>query len=191
MKKINYDQIVYIDTGFIASKYEEICNIHPDTEFTKVEGKKADASITLLSAGVHTQETRKFKLSSFKMVKKIEKELFSYPALSKNKGLDLNKNSTIWVSGILSVSEWIDQKTKEVDGFPYFYIGDEDDDHFPIITEPENFYCGINKLLYLSTPFQINMGFRVSALIRVFYYSEHKYKYYISYPYLIYEDKFS
>lgn len=80
---IDLDKIVYVDSGFISSKYEEIKNIHPDTEFTKIEGLKARASIPVFSAGVHTQETRKFKASSTQMLSEIESVLFSYPAFDE------------------------------------------------------------------------------------------------------------
>jgi len=184
---INFDKIVYIDSGFISSKYEEVKQIHPETEFTKVEGMNAGASIPIFSAGVHTQETRKFKISSLQMLSEIESVISSYPEFEKIENSEALETKLVWVTGRLSTSEWVDSKTKKLDGEPYFYIGEEQGDQFPLITKSEYFMSGIDQFLSLPTPFQQNIGFSVKALIRVFYYSEHDYKYYISCPYIIYE----
>ena len=187
MKNIDLDKLVYLDSGFISSKYEEAKNVHPDTEFTKTEGMKAGASIPMFSGGVHTQETRKFKISSTQMLAEIEKEIFLYPKFDQLQSLSSSKTELVWVLGKLSTSEWVDSKTKELDGEPYFYIGEEQGDQFPLITKSEYFLSGIDQFLNLPTPFQKNIGFPVKALIRVFYYSEHDNKYFISCPYIIYK----
>jgi len=191
MKNIDFDKIVYVDSGFISSKYEEIKQIHPDTEFTKIEGMKAGASVPIFSAGVHTQETRKFKISSSQMLSEIEDELLSYPEFDKIENPDTPETKLVWISGKMSTAEWIDSKTNKLDGEPYFYIGEEQGKQFPLITKSEYFMSGIDQFLSLLTPFQQNIGFPVKALIRVFYYSEHDYKYYISCPYIIYEQSIS
>lgn len=188
MKRTEFDKLVYLDSGFISGKYEIIYKEHPETEFTRIEGMKAGASIPFFSAGVHTQETRKFKISSTEMFAKIEDTLSSYPDFEPSDNINESLPQLVWVSGNLSTSEWVDSKTKKLDGEPYFYIGEEDKDHFPLIINSEYFLSGIEQFLKLPTPFQKNIGFKVRALLRVFYISEFDYKYYISTPYVIYQE---
>ena len=184
MINTNFDNLVYLDSGFISSKYEEIKEINPDTEFTKVEGIKATASVPFISAGVHTQETKKFKISSVKMFSEIEKKIMSY--LDFDEKCE-NFSKLVWVNGNFSTSEWTDSETKELDGEPFFYIRDEKKNQFPLIIKPEYFLSGIEQFVNLPSPFQKNIGFSVRALIRIFYISEYSKKYYISTPYIIYE----
>ncbi len=71
MKELRYilDKLIYIDPDFISSMYEEVRGVSPTTEFTKTEGIKADGGIPIFKAGVHSQETKKFSLSSVQMLK--------------------------------------------------------------------------------------------------------------------------
>lgn len=39
-KKICFDDLVYLDTEFVISKYEELKNVSPDTQFTKLSSWK-------------------------------------------------------------------------------------------------------------------------------------------------------
>ncbi|CAG7855863.1 hypothetical protein MCAMS1_00147 [biofilm metagenome] len=191
MKKVSFDKLVYLDTGFISSKYEEITGKHPDTEFTRIEGKSAKASIQVFTADVLTQEMKKYKLSSIQMLTKIEDKLLSYPDIDKTSLLSASDAKIFWVSGRLSTTEWRDSKTKELDGQPYFYIGEEQADQFPLITKPEYFFSGVEKLISLPKPLEFDIGFSVKALVKVFYCADHSEynstKHYISCPYIIYD----
>src|SRR3954452_7261815 len=72
-------KLIYLDSDFISSKYEEIKKVSPETQFAKTEGMKADGGLPILMAGIHSQETKAFKLSSLKMLKEIYDSLKSYP----------------------------------------------------------------------------------------------------------------
>lgn len=189
MKEIFSDKIVYLDSEFISSKYEEIKKVQPNTEFTKVQGGKANASLPFFSAGVHTQEIRKFKISSIQMFLEIKEELLKYEDISIYSNVDEKFPKIGWVTGKLSTSEWRDSQTKELDGDPYFYIGEEQEDNFPLIAKSEYFSSGVSQLLNLPTPFQRNIGFQVKALIKIFHVSSFSQKYYISTPFVIHEYK--
>jgi len=71
MEQFKTDNLVYLDVEFVALKYEEITGEAPSSRLTRTEGMKAGIGIPVLSAGVHTQETRSYQLSSLGMLKKI------------------------------------------------------------------------------------------------------------------------
>lgn len=71
--------LIYLDHDFISFKYEEIKQVSPTTQILKVEGMRADSGIPLLKAGIHSQETRTFILSSIQMLKEIWDGLEGYP----------------------------------------------------------------------------------------------------------------
>lgn len=83
VEQFKIDNLIYSGVEFISLKYEEITGKAPSSQLTKTEGMKAGLSIPVFSAGVHTQETRNYQLSSFGMLKKIYGSLGEYASFDK------------------------------------------------------------------------------------------------------------
>ena len=84
-EQFKIDNLIYSDVEFISVKYEDITGEAPSSQLTRTEGMKAGLSIPVLSAGVHTQETRNYQLSSFGMLKKIYETLAKYPSFKRGR----------------------------------------------------------------------------------------------------------
>ena len=100
------DHLIYLDSEFISSKYEEVKGISPKTQFSKAKGMKGQANISLFSSGIHTQETRTFTISSFQMCLKIQSSLFKYPDLQLDSFLNCKGTLVGWLQGDLSLGKW-------------------------------------------------------------------------------------
>jgi len=189
IQNVSIDNLVYLDSGFISSKYEEINSIYPDTEFTKIEGGKAGISAPFISAGVHTQETKKFKTSSLKMLRELLPSLRDYQEFEGINSIKDSASKIGWVKGRFSIAEWRDSKTKELDGFKYFYIGEETDEQVALISQKEYFMSGIEQFVDLPLALQIGVELpMVQALVRCYYLGGHVNKTFVATPLVIYED---
>ena len=104
MEEIKLHDLIYLDVEFVALRYEEITGDAPSSQFTKTEGMKAGLKIPVLSAGVHTQETRSYQLSSLGMLKKIWGDLSKYPSFDKSIYATIEKTSKY--SGFKAISQY-------------------------------------------------------------------------------------
>lgn len=103
-KKELFGSLVYVDRDFIATAYEALCGVAPDTQVTKTEGKGAAARIPVFSANLSVTETRSFKTSTFGMLADIFKRLEAYPALDDSPLPPSGRSAIGWVKGELSVA---------------------------------------------------------------------------------------
>ena len=99
-----------------AIEHEEITGEAPSSQLTRTEGMKAGLGIPVLSAGVHTQETRSYQLSSLGMLKNIWETLEKYPSFDKNIYDTINKPQIVWVQGRITVSIWGNPKHSPASG---------------------------------------------------------------------------
>ena len=159
MEQFKYDNLIYLDVEFVSLKYEEITGNAPSSQLTRTEGKKADLGIPVLSAGVHTQETRSYQLSSLGMLKKIWGDLEKYPSFVKNIHSTINKPRIYWIQGHITVSIWSDSKDKN-EKYTYFQMLDKDHTDFSLITKCEYTSSGYDSLFEISPAIQNNINFR-------------------------------
>ena len=59
-----HSSLVYLDRDFIASRYEIVSGLSPESQITKTHGKKAGGSIPVFSAEISAVETRTFPIST-------------------------------------------------------------------------------------------------------------------------------
>lgn len=185
-KNLKIDNLIYSDVEFISLKYEESTGEAPSSQLTRTEGMKAGLSIPVLSAGVHTQETRKYQLSSFGMLKKIYGALEKYPTFDKDSYDTITKPQIVWVQGNITVSKWSNHNDKE-EKYTYFQMmEDKDKSDFSLITKAEYTSSGYDSLFGISPAIQNNINIPVSALVKILYYSTVG-KSFVSTPFLIIE----
>lgn len=185
MEQFKLDNLIYLDVEFVALKYEEITGNAPSSQLTRTEGMKAGLGIPVLSAGVHTQETRSYQLSSLGMLKKIWGNLEKYPSFEKNNHATIEKPEISWVQGYITVSIWGDPKDKD-EKHTYFQMLDKDNTDFSLVTKGEYTSSGYDSLFDISPAIQNNINIPVNALVKILYHSTAG-KSYVSTPFLIVE----
>lgn len=186
MGQFKLDNLIYLDVEFVALKYEEITGNAPSSQLTRTEGMKAGLGIPVLSAGVHTQETRSYQLSSLGMLKKIWRDLEKYLSFDKNIHTTIEKPQIFWVQGHITVSTWSNPKDKD-ENYTYFQmLDDKDNTDFSLVTKGEYTSSGYDSLFEISPAIQNNINIPVSALIKIMYYSTVG-KSFVSTPFLIVE----
>ncbi|MEJ7577636.1 MAG: hypothetical protein WKF74_11600 [Pyrinomonadaceae bacterium] len=178
-------KLIYMDADFISSKYEEIKNISPETQFAKTEGMKADGDIVVLKAGIHSQETRTFKLSSLKMLKEIYEKLELYPKFQPENFKNHEGTQTVWIEGQLTTGTWKSPEESDELSYKLFEIKSGGKD-YSLIVQPESFSSNIGALLTTSLALRANIGIPVKLLGRVLYLVEDIPSFVVC-PYLIIE----
>ena len=108
-----YSQGLYDKAEPLYKEATEITGNAPSTQLTRTEGMKAGLGIPVLTAGVHTQETRSYQLSSLEMLKKIWGHLEKYPSFEKNIHATIEKPQIFMVQGHITVSIWGNSKDKD------------------------------------------------------------------------------
>ncbi len=161
-------KLIYMDADFVSSKYEEIRNISPETQFSKTEGMKADGGIAILKAGIHSQETRTFKLSSAKMLKEIYEDLESYSKFQPDTFRNYQGTQTVWVEGQLTMGVWKAAGESDAAAYKLFEVKAKDA-NYSLIVQPESFSSNIGALLTASSALRANIGIPVKLLGRVLY----------------------
>ncbi len=177
------DKLIYLDSEFISSKFEEIKGISPVTQMTKVEGIRGQFGVGLLSSGVHTQETRTFKVSSFQMWLKIESELMQYPDFKVDNFVNNKGTFVRWIKGNLSLGTWR-ESDKPDNSYEYFelYFNNH---KVALLTQQEYLTAGFNSILTASSALKSNIRIPVKVLARILWYAESSF--YVACPYIILE----
>ena len=178
-------KLIYMDADFVSSKYEEIRNISPETQFSKTEGMKADAGIAILKAGIHSQETRTFKLSATKMLKEIYEDLESYSKFQPESFRNYQGTQTVWIEGQLTMGTWKAPGASDAVAYKLFEVKAEGAD-YSLIVQPESFSSNIGALLTASSALRANIGIPVKLLGRVLFLVEDISSFVVC-PYLIVE----
>lgn len=185
IEQIKIENLVYSDVEFIALKYEESTGESPSSQFTKTEGMKAGLSIPIVSAGVHTQETKTYNLSSLGMLNKIYPDLKGYPMFDKDTNSQIDKPQVVWVQGRISVSSW-KQDEEKYTFFELLSNSDNDNSNFSLVTKAEYISSGYDSLLGITPILRDNINIPVFALIKILYLTTAA-KTYVSTPLLIIE----
>ncbi len=181
------ERLIYLDADFISSAYEEIQNVSPATQFTKVEGMGAQGGFPFLKADLHSQESKTFTVSSVQMLKAINDALETLfpkfePSIFKN---ELGSR-VAWFSGRLSSGRWTGGNDTEDLAYHLFQLQSEGA-HFSFISQPEYFLSNIGALLRAPIALRRNLAFHVNVLGRVLYLVE-GIPTFVACPYLIVEE---
>lgn len=179
------DELIYLDAGFIAGKYEEIKGVPPEAQFSRAEGGKADIGFSFAKAGVYTQEKLAFKKSSVGMLKELLPVLDSN---YRNSALSEFKNYSgtriLWVEGVMSIQTWVDPKD-ENSRFDYYGIR-VDNKNIAMISSPIYFSSGFSEVVNASDALLGNVGIPVRALVRPLWHVDATDEY-VSVPYIVIE----
>lgn len=183
------DRIVYVDVEFVAQKFEQITGTPARSVMTRTEGAQAGVKIPFASAGVHTQQSRTYPVSSTKMLEEIFDELQkTYDRIDLDTW-ENGKGSRIgWVTGNLTVG--IFRHTRTVGGLEeekgenkYYelYCGGK---RLGLLPTMSYFSPGFCDLLELSTALMpgIDIPVPVEMLVRVLYYAQPLKGTYVSVP---------
>ena len=180
-------KLIYLDSDFISSSYEEIANVSPNTQFARTEGTKADGGIALLNAGIYSQETRTFNISSIEMLRQIYDRLRGYPAFQPGSFRNYEGTQTVWTEGQLTMGEWRPSKESEEEPYILFELKMKTG-NCSLLVQPESFSSNIGGLLAVSQVLRRNIGIPVNILGRVLYFVEAIPSFVVC-PYLIVESR--
>ena len=161
-------KLIYLDSDFISSKYEEIKKVLPKTQFSKTEGMKADGGLSILKAGIHSQETKTFNLSSLKMLKDIYEELESYVQFQPESFKNYQGTQTVWIEGSLTMGAWKAKEESDTSAYKLFEVK-AGNLRYSLIVQPESFSSNIGALLTASLALRANIGIPIKVLGRVLY----------------------
>ncbi|WP_257388448.1 hypothetical protein [Tahibacter caeni] len=164
---VTYEELLYLDLDFLADKYEDETGIAPKTVISKNEGMDAQASITFLKSGLHSQVTRQFTTSSQAMFKAVTKTLGSYPKHEPN----LNpgqKPTNAWVKGHLTIGRWGSESNSE-QALNVFFEIKSGEHQYSLLPKDEYFLANIEALEIISPALQRWIQIPVRMLCKVLY----------------------
>ena len=198
------ETLVYLDRDFVAAAYESIKGHAPITQVTRNEGMNAGANIPFFSAGLSSQETRTFTVSTFGMLKDLLPEFENYPNLASPPLADGAASQIGWIEGELSVFRVVVKaNSKDHDQLPnahcsgvydpvkatetYFAIRTKGGSlKLALVTTPDYFSSGVAALLRLYDTVLDQVSIPVRALVRV-YGATSSFKEWVAVPLLAYE----
>src|SRR5688572_15806525 len=116
----NLDKLVYLDLEFVSRKFEEVFGVDPAMKVTRQEGASAGIKALFANAGVTTQESRTYSVTSREMLQRLWAHLNgNYEAFTAFENYEGTK--VLWVTGNLTVGEW-KQRGSEAPGYEYFEL---------------------------------------------------------------------
>ncbi len=120
--KLDLDKLIYLDVEFISRKYEELTGTNPSESITKQEGAQAGIKALFMNAGVHTQESRSYTVTSREMLQAVWTKIAeSYPSFDENTFNNYQGTSIAWLSGELTIGEWT-KRGGEEPGHEFFQL---------------------------------------------------------------------
>ena len=180
----NLDRLVYLDLEFISRKFEELTGSNPAAKVTRQEGASAGLKAFFVTAGVTTQESRTYSITSREMLQRLWKHLTEhyeqFTAFKNHQGTKL-----LWVSGSLTVGEW-KKRDDEVLGYEYFELNHAGE-RMAFLAEGSYFSAGFSQVLRASPALKGNIGIPVRCLARVMWHVNNA-KNYVVCPYVIVEE---
>ena len=180
---LNDDMLIYLDLEFVSRKYEELFGSSPNSVFTKQEGASAGIKALFANAGVTTQESRSYSITSRHMLHELWERLETrYPELEKFENYEGTR--IVWMHGILTLGEWADSK-KEKPSFEFYQLNHEKE-RTAFLTDTAYFSAGFSKIFGASAALKMNIGIPVRCLARVMWHVDSA-KNYVACPYVIIE----
>ncbi|MFV8817140.1 hypothetical protein [Haliea sp. E17] len=182
--KLDDDRLIYLDLEFISRKYEEIFETDPNTRFTKQQSGKAEIGALFATAGVNTQESRSYSLTSRQMLHKLWDELKK--RYGKLESFENYQGTQIgWIKGDLTLGEWSTRGSDEP-GYEFYQLI-QNDERTAFLTELGYFSAGFANIFGASSALKGNISIPVKCLIRVMWHVEDA-RNYVACPYVIIEN---
>lgn len=182
---LNDDRLVYLDLEFVSRKYEEKFGTDPTTKVTKQQGGNAGIAAFFANAGVSTQESRTYSITSRKMLHSLWPQLLdAYPTFESFENYQGTK--LLWISGNLTLGEWR-KKDSDEPGHEFFQLK-RGDDRTVFLANESYFTAGFARMLTASEVLKVNIGIPVLCLARVMWYAGQA-KNYVACPYVIIEQE--
>lgn len=180
---LNDDGLIYLDLEFISRKYEEKFGTDPAVKVTKQEGGSAGVKAFFANAGITTQESRTYSITSRQMLHALWSQLLSsYPAFGE---FENYKGTRIaWLEGALTLGEW--RKAKSQDPGYEFYQLNHNSERTALLSNESYFSAGFANIFNASDALKGNIGIPVRCLARVMWHVDDA-KNYVACPYLIVE----
>lgn len=153
------DRIVYVDVEFVSQRYEQITGTPAQSIMTRTEGGRVGVNIAFASAGVHTQQSRTYPISSTKMLEEIFDNLQKkYDRINLDTWENGNGSRIGWITGNLTVG--IFSRTRRVGG-----LEEEKEEH-----QYYELHCGSKRLALLPKTEYFSPGFcdmlEISAVLK-------------------------
>jgi len=178
------DKLVYLDLEFVSRKFEEVFGVDPGTTVTRQEGATAGIKAFFATAGITTQESRTYSITSREMVQRLWAHLNEhyehFTAFENYKG-----TKVLWVTGVLTVGEW-KQRGSEAPGYEYFELK-HDGDRIALLAQQSYFAAGFAQVLHASPALKGNIGIPVRCLARVMWHVDDA-RNYVACPYVVAEE---
>ena len=177
------DKLIYLDLEFISRKYEAAHGIDPKSKLTKQEGATAGLKALFANAGVSTQESRTFSITSRAMLYELWPHLTaSYPDMQS---FENNRGTTVaWIEGSLTIAEW-KERDSETPGYEFFQLN-HGGERTALLTDPSYFSAGFASILGASPALKGNVSIPVKLLARVMWHVIDA-RNYVACPYIIVE----
>lgn len=182
---LNLDKLIYLDIEFISRKYEELTGANPKEAITKQEGANAGIKALFMNAGVHTQESRSYSITSRDMLLKIWSDLNKKYQVFDEKQFENYRGTHIsWIKGELTIGEWKKRNSEEL-GYELYELN-HNSETTAFLSNKEYFSAGFREIFNASDALKVNVGIPVMCLARIMWHAEAA-KNYVACPYIIIE----
>jgi hypothetical protein len=180
---LNDDRVVYLDLDFVSRTSDETFQADPQAKITKQQGGSARISAYFANAGVSTQESRTYSITSRQMLHALWKQLRGgYPEFE---GFENYKGTKlVWMSGNLTLGEWRNAEGQEP-GYEFFQLK-KGEERTVFLANETYFSAGFARMLTASEVLKVNIGIPVVCLARVMWHADQA-KNFVACPYVIIE----
>ena len=181
---LNDDKLIYLDLDFISRKDEEKFGADPTAKITKQEGASAGVKAFFANAGITTQESRTYSITSRQMLHALWEHLNqNYPSFEQ---FENYKGTQIaWMHGSLTLGEWRDSKSKEP-GYEFYQLT-HNSKRTAFLADNSYFSAGFSKIFGTSSALKGNIGIPVRCLTRIMWHVDDA-RNYVACPFVIVEN---
>ena len=183
--ELNDDNLVYLDLEFVSRKYEELVGANPHEKITKQEGASAGLKAFFATAGLSTQESRSYSITSRQMLHALWPGILDnyddFGAFENYKGTRI-----AWMKGDLTLGEWRDSEKREP-GYEFYQLI-HNSQRTAFLADPSYFSAGFSKIFGASPAFKGNVGIPVMCLARVMWHVDDA-RNFVACPYVIVESR--
>ena len=164
---MNYEDVLYLDLGFLADKFEEKTGLAPRTVISRNEGMDAQAGIPFLKSSLHSQVTKQFTSSNQTMLKATSQIFDEFPKFTPNLKPGL-KPCNAWVEGRLTIGQWGDEKNSK-EAINVFFEVKSGDHSYSLLPQNQYFLANLEALEVISPALQRYIQIPVRMLCKVLY----------------------
>lgn len=184
MRKLQDDGLIYLDVDFVSRKYEEKFGITADTKITKMEGGNASVKAFFATAGVTTQESRTYSVTSRQMLQSLWDDLQEdYKEFRSFE--NYNGTRILWLTGALTLGEW-KKRSGDEPGYKFFQLN-HNSERTAFVSNESYFAAGFSRILSASEALKGNVAIPVRCLARVLWHVDDA-RNYVACPYVVYEE---